>query len=77
MNKKALTLFLLASFSAQTITWQSTFATVNESPLYNFKSYDFNSMEVVYDENTPIYLNGNKSDQVTIPNEYQHTKGRI
>lgn len=74
MKKKALTLFLLASLSTQFITLQSTHAAVNESPLYNFKSYDFNSMEVIYDETTPIYLNSNKTEQVTIPNEYQHKK---
>lgn len=74
MKKKTLTLFLLASISSQVITWQSTFATVKESPLYNFKSYDFNTMEITYDENIPVYLNGNKTEQVTIPNEFINKK---
>lgn len=74
MKKKALTLFLLASLSTQFINLKITNAMVNESPLYNFKSYDFNSMEVIYDETTPIYLNGNKIEQITIPNEYKHKK---
>ncbi|MDU5106391.1 family 10 glycosylhydrolase [Clostridium sp.] len=74
MKKKALTLFLLASLSTQFINLKITNAMVNESPLYNFKSYDFNSMEVIYDETTPIYLNSNKTEQITIPNEYKHKK---
>ena len=74
MKKKALTLFLLASLSTQFINLKITNATVNESPLYNFKSYDFNSMEVIYDETTPIYLNSKKIEQITIPNEYSHKK---
>lgn len=74
MKKKALTLFLLASITSQTITLQKTFAEVNESPLFNFKSYNFNTMESIYDESTPVYLNGNKTEQVTIPNEYINKK---
>ena len=74
MKKKALTLFLLASLSIQAIAWQSTSASVNESPLYNFKSYDFNTMDVTYDETSPIYVNGNMTEQVTIPNVYHHNK---
>ena len=73
IKKKALTLFLLASISSQAITWQNSLAITNESPLFNFKSYDFNTMEVTYDETKPVYMYNN-GPQVTIPDKFINPK---
>ena len=73
IKKKALTLFLLASISSQAFTWQNSFAMDNESPLFNFKTYNFATGEVEYDESTPVYLYKNGS-QVTIPDEFVNPK---
>jgi uncharacterized lipoprotein YddW (UPF0748 family) len=73
IKKKALTLFLLASISSQAFTWQNSFAMDNESPLFNFKTYNFATGEVEYDETTPVYLYKN-GPQVTIPDEFINPK---
>ncbi len=72
-KKKTLALLLLASITSQTLISTKAFALENESPLFNFKNYNFQTGEITYDETKPVYLYKD-GPQVTIPNEFVNPK---
>lgn len=74
MNKKRLlSICLAAGIITQVFTSSSVFANGNESPLFNFKSFDFTTKEITYDQSKPVYMHEG-GPQVTIPDEFNNPK---
>lgn len=68
-----LALLLLATLSFQSLAVKMPQASENEDPLFTFKSFDFATKEVLYDETLPINLYKD-GPQVTIPVDYKNPK---
>lgn len=66
-------LVLLATLSFQSLAVKMPQASENEDPLSAFKSFDFATKEVLYDESLPVSLYKD-GPQVTIPVTYKNPK---
>lgn len=73
INKKIITLLTLLSITVQPLGSLAAHASTNESPLFAFKEYNFETKETTYDETKPSVMN-KYGEQVTIPNEFINPK---
>lgn len=73
MRRGRIKRILFSLIVIQLIIINSIGATVKESPLYNFKSFNFDTKKVTYDESEPVFMYRN-GPQVMMPNEYKQPK---